>query len=825
MAKTFLTNINLKGNQLLNAALQPSASAPNAITAGQLYFNTAEGIFYFSTGAGTGNWSPVGVQYIESVATPFSVTDKELSLNLGTGGGLYLDNDGKLAADSTSITFNTATQTLTNKTLGNVKVTGTTSFKDGSNNTYLEIYQSGVGTARFVSTDDMSFRSTDGDIILYPGNDNGGPGKAYVHWGNDATGAGPQNEITTAGNTQTFTNKTVGDQLTFNDGSNDSSIDVNGNDLYVNASHQLTLTTGSGDIILNPDGDIYRGSVTSDNRIITVGDIPNLELHIEGTTDQIVLSTDTENGYTKISLPSYINIYNGELDLRKTEYWKDGSQQGVIAAQSDSSLRLTATAGQLQLESNSGDVRINPSSTVTWFNNNLQINGDGGTITTDANSLHLNADSGVVTTDTNEFHTPKVELWNNGDTSGTRLGVILAHPSDGSLSVAASNQLILESHSGDIILSPSSENVQVYAGLTLDNGYNITSGNNIYTKNIYVGGADYGVDGNIRVQDANGNNVFTVSANSDDGSAIADIHGSFSLYRSVGTNGAKYADISSDADQNLVINAYQNNLILQSDNSNSVFIGSVSDGNKVAKISDIHAASQGLSVLAPVVAASGVNIDITATHTAIGGVTLSNNDRVLLNAQATATENGIYVYNSGTSLLVPSTNQDDVLKEGSYTLVTKGTYAAQGYIVTSVPYSNATIWTQFSAAGEYLAGTGITISGNTISVTEETYDAYGASGTALSSANTYTDNQISTLHLTSKYVGTVTGDDETDTFTITHSLGKRSVTVQVYQTSGSPDTQWSDVEVDIVRNSVDTVTVGFGSAPQTGTTYDVVIIG
>ena len=34
MAKTYLTNINLKGNQLLNAAIQPSASAPSALTEG-----------------------------------------------------------------------------------------------------------------------------------------------------------------------------------------------------------------------------------------------------------------------------------------------------------------------------------------------------------------------------------------------------------------------------------------------------------------------------------------------------------------------------------------------------------------------------------------------------------------------------------------------------------------------------------------------------------------------------------------------------------------------------------------------------------------------
>ena len=40
MAKVFSTNINLKGNQLLNATLQPASSAPNASGAGQVYYNT-----------------------------------------------------------------------------------------------------------------------------------------------------------------------------------------------------------------------------------------------------------------------------------------------------------------------------------------------------------------------------------------------------------------------------------------------------------------------------------------------------------------------------------------------------------------------------------------------------------------------------------------------------------------------------------------------------------------------------------------------------------------------------------------------------------------
>jgi hypothetical protein len=49
--------------------------------------------------------------------------------------------------------------------------------------------------------------------------------------------------------------------------------------------------------------------------------------------------------------------------------------------------------------------------------------------------------------------------------------------------------------------------------------------------------------------------------------------------------------------------------------------------------------------------------------------------------------------------------------------------------------------------------------------------------------------------------------------------------VQVYQSSGSPDTQWADVEVDLTRISTNAITIGMGVPPTIGTTYEVVIVG
>ena len=71
-----------------------------------------------------------------------------------------------------------------------------------------------------------------------------------------------------------------------------------------------------------------------------------------------------------------------------------------------------------------------------------------------------------------------------------------------------------------------------------------------------------------------------------------------------------------------------------------------------------------------------------------------------------------------------------------------------------------------------------------------------------------------------KYTGTITGDNSKTNFTITHGLGSKDVIVQVYEGSSS-----EDVIVDVTRTTVSAVTIGFASAPASGATYKVVIIG
>jgi hypothetical protein len=54
---------------------------------------------------------------------------------------------------------------------------------------------------------------------------------------------------------------------------------------------------------------------------------------------------------------------------------------------------------------------------------------------------------------------------------------------------------------------------------------------------------------------------------------------------------------------------------------------------------------------------------------------------------------------------------------------------------------------------------------------------------------------------------------------ITHNLGTREVSVQVYDAA-----TYDTVETDVVRNSTSQVTIGFTAAPASGA-YKVVIVG
>jgi len=137
----------------------------------------------------------------------------------------------------------------------------------------------------------------------------------------------------------------------------------------------------------------------------------------------------------------------------------------------------------------------------------------------------------------------------------------------------------------------------------------------------------------------------------------------------------------------------------------------------------VEATSQGLDVKDSVKVATTGNITIsTALNSgdAIDGVTLADNDRVLVKDQSTPSQNGIYIVGSSPA------RADDLAAgadaAGMFTFVEQGSVNADnGFVCTSnkgsaVVGTNNLTFAQFSGAGQITAGDGLDKSGNTLSV-------------------------------------------------------------------------------------------------------------
>jgi hypothetical protein len=129
--------------------------------------------------------------------------------------------------------------------------------------------------------------------------------------------------------------------------------------------------------------------------------------------------------------------------------------------------------------------------------------------------------------------------------------------------------------------------------------------------------------------------------------------------------------------------------------------------------------AQGIDAKASVRVATTANITLSGTQT-IDGIALSVGDRVLVKNQNTASQNGIYLVAAGTWTRTLDANSWDELVS-SFTFVEQGTINADTGWVSTVDAggtleTTAVSFVQFSAAGAYIAGNGLTLTGNTFNV-------------------------------------------------------------------------------------------------------------
>jgi hypothetical protein len=249
-------------------------------------------------------------------------------------------------------------------------------------------------------------------------------------------------------------------------------------------------------------------------------------------------------------------------------------------------------------------------------------------------------------------------------------------------------------------------------------------------------------------------------------------------------------------------------------------------GTDVANKNYVDAAIQGLSWKSSVRAATTANGTLATAYAngqTVDGVTLATGDRILIKNQTTGSENGIYVV-AASGAPTRSVDMDaNAEAPGAAVYVDQGTTNADtGWaMTTNAPItlgSTSLTWAQFTGSAAYTAGTGLTLTGNSFSLTSPVTTALGGTGTSsIGSANqvlgvnngasaleyktmtagtgmsithganaiTYNNTGVTSVALSLPAFITVSGSPVTTTGTLTGTLASQSANLVLASPNGS----------------------------------------
>lgn len=208
------------------------------------------------------------------------------------------------------------------------------------------------------------------------------------------------------------------------------------------------------------------------------------------------------------------------------------------------------------------------------------------------------------------------------------------------------------------------------------------------------------------------------------------------------------------------------------------------------------------------------NLNLASPGATIDGITMASQDRILVQSQSTASQNGIYVWNGSAVAATRSLDASTFAElEQAVTTVEEGTSAATSYRqdqVNGTIGSSSISWVTFGTAAPAASET-------TAGVAELATQAEVNTGT--DDLRIVTPLKLATWSGRIKKYATSIGDGSATSYTVTHNLGSFDVQVAIFQNSTG-----DEVITDVTHATTNTLTIVFATAPASNA-YRVVVVG
>jgi hypothetical protein len=214
----------------------------------------------------------------------------------------------------------------------------------------------------------------------------------------------------------------------------------------------------------------------------------------------------------------------------------------------------------------------------------------------------------------------------------------------------------------------------------------------------------------------------------------------------------------------------------------------------------VQNAAAGIDSKPSVRAIATANVALSGTQT-IDSVSLVAGDRVLLTAQTTASQNGVYVVAAGAWSRATDADATGEITPGATWYVEEGgTYAASTWRCANTGAitlgSTSVTITQFTGGTSYTNGNGLLLTGNSFSVKPSTGISVSAAGVAIDTA------------VVARKMAFTVGNGAATSIALNHNLNTQDVAVSVRLASTN-----EAILVDWVATDVNNVTLTFATAP------------